>query len=104
LTVVKLAGLRVCFFGGGYLRLFPYSIIKKMAARASQESRPVIYYVHPREIDPDQPRLSMNYYRKFKSYVNLKSTESKIKRLIGDFKFIRFIDYLGSLELSENKA
>lgn len=101
LTVVKLAGLRVCFFGGGYLRLFPYSIIKKMAARAAGEGRPVIYYIHPREIDPDQPRLPMNFYRKFKSYINLKSTESKIRRLFHDFKFTRFIDYLDRLESTE---
>ena len=104
LTVVGPAGLRVCFFGGGYLRLFPYYIIKKMADKVTREGRPVIYYIHPREIDPDHPRLPMSFYRKFKSYVNLKSTETKIKRLMGDFKFVRFIDYLDRLESLEKTA
>jgi len=101
LTVVRLAGQNLCFFGGGYLRLFPYSIIKKMAARAAGEGRPVIYYVHPREIDPEHPRLPMNIYRKFKSYVNLNTTENKLRRLFADFKFTRFIDCLDRVAPSE---
>ncbi len=67
LSVVRLFNQRICFFGGGYLRLFPYSIIKRMAKRVNQENRPVIYYIHPREIDPDHPRLPMGWRRRFMS-------------------------------------
>jgi Domain of unknown function (DUF3473) len=55
-----------------------------------QEGRPVIFYVHPREIDPSHPRLPMNWRRSFKSYVNLGTTEDKIRRLLSEFSFKTF--------------
>lgn len=87
----------VCFFGGGYLRIFPYWIIKKMANAVLRENRPVIYYVHPREIDSDAPRLSMNMKRRFKSYVNLKTTGGKIKRILDDFDVETFKSFISSM-------
>lgn len=94
ITVAEVLGKRVCFFGGGYLRLFPYRIVKTMAARVHREGRPVIFYVHPREIDPDQPRMKMGPVRRFKSYVNLKTTEPKIRSILRDFELMTFRDYL----------
>jgi polysaccharide deacetylase family protein (PEP-CTERM system associated) len=94
LTIAKAFGRRVSFFGGGYLRLFPYRVIKRMAGMVFKENRPVIWYVHPREIDPDHPRLPMSFIRRFKSYCNLKSTEAKIIKLLGDFEWMRFSDYI----------
>lgn len=80
LSVVEFMGIPVYLFGGGYLRFFPYFFIKSQALRIIKENRPVIFYIHPREIDPYHPRLPMNLKRKFKSYVNLKSVEKKIKK------------------------
>ena len=59
IPIIPVMGRRVCFFGGGYLRLFPYVLIKRMAARVNAAGQPVVYYVHPREIDPSHPRLPM---------------------------------------------
>lgn len=89
-SVTEVMGTPLCFFGGGYLRFFPYAIIRKMAHRVLEDSRPVIFYVHPREIDTDHPRLPMNWMRRFKSYVNLKSTRPKVARLMGDFSLTSF--------------
>jgi hypothetical protein len=61
-----------------------------MTRRVLGEARPVIFYVHPREIDPDHPRLPMNWKRRFKSYVNLKSTRPKIERLLDEFQITSF--------------
>jgi polysaccharide deacetylase family protein (PEP-CTERM system associated) len=94
ITVADLLGKRLCFFGGGYLRLFPYAIIRRMSAQVLAEGRPVLFYIHPREIDPDHPRLPMNAVRRFKSYVNLASTEEKLKRIFRDFQLVTFRDYL----------
>ena len=94
ITVVRFLGRQTCFFGGGYLRFFPYRLIRSMAARVISEGRPVNFYVHPREIDPDHPRLPMNRLRRFKSYVNLATTEPKIVSLINDFDWLRFCDYI----------
>jgi len=61
-----------------------------MTRRVLKESRPVIFYVHPREIDPEHPRLAMNWRRSFKSYINLKSTLPKIEQLLADFRITSF--------------
>ncbi|MGC1809665.1 MAG: DUF3473 domain-containing protein, partial [Candidatus Binataceae bacterium] len=53
-----------------------------------RQGRPAIFYIHPREIDPDQPRLAMNAWRQFKSYVNLAATESKLRELLTEFEFV----------------
>ena len=89
-SVTEVMGTPLCFFGGGYLRLFPYPIIRRMAHRVLEDSRPVIFYVHPREIDADHPRLPMNWKRRFKSYVNLKSTRPKVTRLMAEFPLTSF--------------
>lgn len=90
LTVTKLFGFRLCFCGGGYLRLFPYCFIKQMTLKVLKEGQPVIFYIHPREIDPKHPRLPANIKRKFKSYVNLRTTEGKIIKMLDEFEFTTF--------------
>jgi len=95
-SVVGLFGIPMCFFGGGYLRLFPYPLIRRMARRVLAEGRPVIYYVHPREIDPAHPRLPMSAVRRFKSYVNLASTEGKLRRILAEFPMVTFHDFLAT--------
>ncbi|MBZ5516292.1 MAG: DUF3473 domain-containing protein [Acidobacteriia bacterium] len=94
LTVKKVFGRPVCFFGGGYLRLFPYFLIRRMTSEVLQEGRPVIFYVHPREIDPKHPRLPMGAARRFKSYINLASTEDKVRRLASEFETTTFATFI----------
>ena len=93
-TVTDVLGKRLCFFGGGYLRLFPYPLVKQMSKRVLAEGRPVIFYVHPREVDPGHPRLPMSAARRFKTYVNLDTTEQKMRRILTDFPVTTFEDYL----------
>ena len=94
ISVTKVLGKQLCFFGGGYLRLFPYFLIKKMALKVLEENRPVVFYIHPREIDPDHPRLPMNLKRRFKSYVNLSTTEHKINKILDIFSILSFEKYI----------
>jgi len=96
ITAVRLMGKPMCFFGGGYLRLFPYHVIRSMGRRALSEGRPIIFYVHPREIDPDQPRLPLSLRRRFTCYVNLRSTRPKIRRILGDFRVTSFEKYMSA--------
>jgi polysaccharide deacetylase family protein (PEP-CTERM system associated) len=86
-STIRVFGRRVCLFGGGYLRLFPLPIIQWGTRRLRAEGTPLIVYVHPREIDPDQPRLPLGPYRRFKCYVNLRSTMSKLKWLCEQYRF-----------------
>lgn len=93
-SVVDILGKPLCFFGGGYLRLSPYSVIRTMTKRVLRDSRPVIFYVHPREIDINHPRLPMNRRRRFKSYVNLRSTLPKMTRLLKEFPLTSFEQFI----------
>ena len=98
-TVNEVGGQPICFFGGGYLRLSPYFLIRRMASDVLQQGRPVVFYIHPREIDPEHPRLPMGLARRFKSYINLRTTEDKIRRLLGEFEFSTFDGFI-----SENSS
>lgn len=95
-TVMPMLGTRLCFFGGGYLRLFPYPVIRTMGRRALNERRPIVFYIHPREIDPDHPRMPLSRRRRFTCYVNLRSTRPKIERILRDFHVTSFDRYLSS--------
>jgi len=90
ITVADFMGSPMCFFGGGYLRLFPYWLIRKKALEVLAQGRPVVFYIHPREVDPSHPRLPMSPSRRFKSYVNLEGTDSKIRHILRDFPVTTF--------------
>jgi polysaccharide deacetylase family protein (PEP-CTERM system associated) len=94
ITAVRVLGRPMCFFGGGYLRLFPYRVIRAMGHTALNEGRPVVFYVHPREIDPDHPRMPLGLRRKFTCYVNLHSTRPKIRQILRDFNVSSFDRYM----------
>lgn len=94
ISVAEVMGKRVCFFGGGYLRFFPMSLIRRMAQRVNDLGRPVIYYIHPREIDPHHPRLPMGRVRRFKSYVNLSSTRGKLVSILREQRLASFRDWM----------
>jgi len=93
-TAIKILGKPYCCFGGGYLRLAPYFLIRRLSRDVLAQNRPVIFYIHPREIDPAQPRLKMSLHRKFNTYVNLNTTMSKITNICGHFDVTTFSDYI----------
>lgn len=94
ISVARVLGKPICFFGGGYLRLFPWGVIRRMARKVLSEGRPVVFYIHPREIDPCHPRLHMSLRRRFKCYVNLKTVRPKLKRLLREFDLTTFEDFI----------
>ncbi|HXF12889.1 MAG TPA: XrtA system polysaccharide deacetylase [Terriglobales bacterium] len=94
ITVAEVLGKRFCFFGGGYLRLFPYSVVRQMSRKVLGENRPVVFYIHPREIDPGHPRLRLGLTRTFKSYVNLKTTEPKLRHILDEFQVTTFAEFI----------
>jgi polysaccharide deacetylase family protein (PEP-CTERM system associated) len=86
-TPTTLFNKKVYLFGGGYFRLAPYSVIAAGIEQLNNQEKPALVYLHPREFDPQHPKLKMNPYRSFTSYVNLHKTSSKFERMIQDFKF-----------------
>lgn len=97
LSTVTVLGQRWCMFGGGYLRLFPKHLIRFMAKRVVAEGRPLVTYIHPREVDPSHPRLPMGWKRSFQSYVGLASVTTKMDCLMDSFSCLRLCDLLPSL-------
>ena len=89
ISTVKLFGQNLPISGGGYFRLFPYPVIKKgLKSINEREGKPFIFYIHPWEIDPEQPRINgLSSRSKFRHYVNLDKTESKFSKLLKDFQF-----------------
>jgi polysaccharide deacetylase family protein (PEP-CTERM system associated) len=74
--------------GGGYFRILPYSWTRWGIARLNQQEQvPAVFYLHPWEIDPDQPRLSAGLLSRFRHYRNLHKTGERLRRLLRDFRF-----------------
>jgi polysaccharide deacetylase family protein (PEP-CTERM system associated) len=75
--------------GGGYFRLFPYWFTKLALRKINeQEKKNFIFYLHPWEFDPDQPRFNQaSLFSKFRHYNNLGTTETRFERLLNDFTF-----------------
>jgi polysaccharide deacetylase family protein (PEP-CTERM system associated) len=78
--------------GGGYLRMLPYWYTKTGVARAWREGLPVVSYVHPWELDPEQPRLNGPLKSRLRHYTNLKGTEARLRRLLALDCFSSFRD------------
>ncbi len=80
--------------GGGYFRLLPYMLSKMAMNSVNKRDREAcIFYFHPWEIDPDQPRQEQASFKsRFRHYTNLNVMEAKIERLLGDFAWGRMDD------------
>lgn len=77
--------------GGGYFRLFPYPLSRWMLRQVNKvEGKPVIFYFHPWEIDPGQPRIpGLSARARFRHYLNIGHMESRLRRLVADFDWGR---------------
>jgi polysaccharide deacetylase family protein (PEP-CTERM system associated) len=95
LSTVAWLGWRFPVAGGGYFRLLPYAFTQRAVRRLNErEGQPAIVYLHPWEIDPGQPRLPVGWATRLRHSVNTQSAESKIRRLLRDFRFAPVRDVL----------
>lgn len=98
LSTLRFGKVNVPFGGGGYLRLFPYSLTKWAINRLNRvERQPAIVYLHPWEVDPAQPRINGSLLSNFRHYVNLGKTEQTLKNLLSDFQFVPMKDLVRDL-------
>ncbi len=87
-STVRVAGTNLPVAGGGYFRLLPYQWTRWGIRRINeQEGKPAIFYLHPWEIDPEQPRLKASALSRFRHYRNLDKTEGRLRRLLTQFSF-----------------
>jgi polysaccharide deacetylase family protein (PEP-CTERM system associated) len=79
---------RVPCSGGGYFRQYPYALTRSLMRNCNSAGRPVVFDLHPWEIDPDQPRITqIPLSRRIRHYRNLHRTEERLERLMNDFRF-----------------
>jgi polysaccharide deacetylase family protein (PEP-CTERM system associated) len=97
LAVYRRLGYPLPIGGGGYFRLYPYLFTRYGLRAINAEGRPFVVYLHPWELDPDQPRLVPGRLRTFRHYVNLRRTEKRLRALLGDFRFGTISEVLSSL-------
>ena len=91
MTTAAVLGRNLPAGGGGFFRLLPYAVSRALIRRVNQaDGRPGIFYFHPWEIDPDQPRVpGTGVKTRFRHYVNLHRTEPRLRRLLRDFRWRR---------------
>jgi polysaccharide deacetylase family protein (PEP-CTERM system associated) len=91
ITTVPLMGRNLPCGGGGYFRLLPYGFFRWAIGRVNAvEAQPAVFYTHPWEIDPDQPRQArLAAKARFRHYTNLGRTFDRLQRLLEDFRWGR---------------
>jgi len=89
ITTVRVWNTNLPCGGGGYFRLLPYAVSRWAIRRVNaQDKQPCVFYFHPWEIDPNQPRQSrVGLKTRFRHYVNLGRMESRLRELLTDFSW-----------------
>jgi polysaccharide deacetylase family protein (PEP-CTERM system associated) len=86
-STVNACGLQLPVAGGGYFRLFPYAASKMFLKNLEKQGSQVVMYLHPWELDPEQPRMDGPLVSKVRHYLNLGKTEQRLRLLLRDFSF-----------------
>ena len=87
-STVRIGGTNLPVAGGGYFRILPYAWTRWGISRLNLVDRqPAVFYLHPWEIDPHQPRLPASALGRFRHYRNLHLTEARLRALMRDFSF-----------------
>ena len=87
LSTLKLPGYTLPIAGGGYFRLFPYWFSKFGLGSINRQGKPFVFYLHPWEVDPGQPRLDVKWFSRFRHYNNLDVCEQRLAKLLRHFRF-----------------
>ncbi|MGP8035316.1 MAG: XrtA system polysaccharide deacetylase [Steroidobacteraceae bacterium] len=88
MSAASYLGVQVPVSGGGYFRLLPYSLTRVGLRQINRRGgRPFAFYLHPWEIDPAQPRVPVGWLSHFRHYTNLHRCESRLRRLLREFRF-----------------
>lgn len=105
-STLRAYGMNFPVAGGGYFRFLPYSVTACAIRHINEkETQPAMFYLHPWEIDPEQPRIAAPWRSRFRHYQNLRTTEYKLNRLLDDFSWASMSDVLAtSIEKADVKV
>jgi polysaccharide deacetylase family protein (PEP-CTERM system associated) len=104
LSTAKLLGYNLPVAGGGYFRIFPYWLTRwGLGSININEQRPFVFYLHPWEVDPTQPRIATSALSRFRHYTNLDKCEMRLRRLLSEFHFETMREGLATIGLIPKK-
>jgi len=86
-STFAIGGIRIPIAGGGYLRLFPYRLLRRLLKQVEGQGVPLVMDLHPWELDPEQPQIPASFVSSFRHHVNLHKTEGRLMNLLRDFRF-----------------
>jgi len=86
-STMSLLGIQMPVAGGGYFRLLPYEVSRWCLSRLEQRGYQLVVYLHPWELDPEQPRMVGPWSSQLRHYLNLDKTQGRLEQLLNDFRF-----------------
>ncbi len=95
LATTVLLGVRLPAAGGGYFRQLPYALTARAFREHEERAEPASFYIHPWEVDPDQPRLSVSLLSRLRHYSGLRRTLPRLERLLARFRFTSVAELFG---------
>jgi hypothetical protein len=88
MSAASFFGLRIPVSGGGYFRILPYALTRAGLRQINERAgHPFTFYLHPWEVDPEQPRVKVGALSRFRHYTNLDRCAARLARLLDDFAF-----------------
>jgi polysaccharide deacetylase family protein (PEP-CTERM system associated) len=97
-ATLRVAGRNLPAGGGGYFRLLPYAFVREAFSDADRRGVSATFYIHPWELDPQQPRLDVPLSTRIRHYGGLQRTVPRLRRLLAEFGFGAIADTLASEE------
>jgi polysaccharide deacetylase family protein (PEP-CTERM system associated) len=91
------AGRTLPAAGGAYFRLLPYALVRAGLRQCAARAVPGTFYIHPWELDPDQPRYAVGLLTRLRHYGGLSGVRARLERLLGEFRFTAIVPDLGGL-------
>ncbi len=106
MSIASYGPKRLCYSGGGYMRLLPQGLIRRGLEQEAAAGRPTVIYLHPRDFAPDCPRVPMPPHRRFKCYIGLKGTTAKLESLLASYRWDTCQRVIGQamVETKDNRA
>lgn len=104
LSVRQVLGQNIPVAGGAYFRIYPYAVTKSNFLAAERQNQPIVFYIHPWELDPNHPPISLQWKERLTHYINIHSTKTKLEQLMKDFAFTSLSEILENQVLNKNKT
>jgi polysaccharide deacetylase family protein (PEP-CTERM system associated) len=99
-ATMRIGGVNVPVGGGGYFRLLPFHLMKMALSLSRRDplSGATVLYFHPWEFDPDQPRLPLTRFSRFRTYIGIRHSQRRLTRMLSGYPFMRAVDLARRLQ------